>query len=218
MLVMVDLIRWCFEEEEGNLILGLPISLAGCKDRVMWHYSGNGDIPFVRGIELPWRCRKMGNLSCVVVLLLFATRNKVYHRKGFSRPNYGVLKINYVGAWSAGGERGVFYNNAAMAKAAVIRAALMLYTEMGCDEVEIESNSQVIISMLNGGYVVDATLKCFIHDIGHLVSQLRGVRFVFVKRNANAAAHAVASYIASHGGALCWDALRPDYLIFLLKM
>ena len=39
----VDLIRRCFEEEEGNVILGLPITSVGCKDRVIWHYSRNGD-------------------------------------------------------------------------------------------------------------------------------------------------------------------------------
>ncbi|KAB2625793.1 hypothetical protein D8674_017453 [Pyrus ussuriensis x Pyrus communis] len=41
-------------------------------------------------------------------------------------------------------------------------------------------------------HVNDATLECFIHDIGHLASQLGGVRFVFVKQNGNATAHAVA--------------------------
>ncbi|RXH72225.1 hypothetical protein DVH24_033763 [Malus domestica] len=68
---------------------------------------------------------------------------------------------------------------------------------MGCDEVEIEPDSQVIISMLNGEYVVDATLECFIYDIDHLTSQLGGVRFVFVKRNGKVDAHAVASYVTA---------------------
>ncbi|KAM1724346.1 hypothetical protein ACFX13_022845 [Malus domestica] len=40
----VDLIRQCFEEEEGNLILGLPISLAGCKDRVAMEMQENGEL------------------------------------------------------------------------------------------------------------------------------------------------------------------------------
>ncbi|KAB2617762.1 hypothetical protein D8674_013631 [Pyrus ussuriensis x Pyrus communis] len=97
------------------------------------------------------------------------------------RPNYGVLKINCDGAWdfggllqAVGGIGGLFFNNAEMAEAAVICVALMVCIEMGCDEVEIESDSYVIISMLNGEYVVDATLECFIHDIGHLASQLGG--------------------------------------------
>ncbi|KAB2599357.1 ribonuclease H protein [Pyrus ussuriensis x Pyrus communis] len=46
----------CFEEE-GNLILGLPISLAGCKDRVIWHYSRNGDYTVRKGygVAEKWR-------------------------------------------------------------------------------------------------------------------------------------------------------------------
>ncbi|CAN6677537.1 unnamed protein product [Malus baccata var. baccata] len=59
----------------------------------------------------------------------------------------------------------------------------MVCIEMGCYKVEIEFDSH-----------------CFIHDIGHVASQLGGVRFVFVKQNRNAAAHAVASYVASNGG------------------
>ncbi|KAB2603558.1 hypothetical protein D8674_004563 [Pyrus ussuriensis x Pyrus communis] len=103
------------------------------------------------------------------------------------RPNYGVLKINCDGArcrktlkggygWvmrdfakllqAAGGERGLFFNNVAMVEVAAIRATLMVCIEMSCDEVEIEFDSRMIISMLNGEYVVDATLECFIHDIG----------------------------------------------------
>ncbi|KAM2050575.1 hypothetical protein ACFX16_032287 [Malus domestica] len=37
-----DLIRKVFEEEEGNIILGLPISLMGYPDKLIWHYSNNG--------------------------------------------------------------------------------------------------------------------------------------------------------------------------------
>ncbi|RXH98177.1 hypothetical protein DVH24_010502 [Malus domestica] len=63
----------------------------------------------------------------------------------------------------------------------------MVCIKMGCDAVDIESNSQrllwSVLSMI----------------FGHLASQLGGVRFVFAKRNENAAAHAVASYVASHG-------------------
>ncbi|CAN6701275.1 unnamed protein product [Malus baccata var. baccata] len=112
---------------------------------------------------------------------------------------------------AAGGKAGLVFNNTAMAEVAVICVALMVCIEMDCDKVEIESDSQVIISMLNREYVVDATLECLIHDIGHLASQLGSVRFLFVKRNGNAVAHAVASYVASHGSSFHWDAFGPEF-------
>ena len=100
---------------------------------------------------------------------------------------------------AAGGVGDLFFNTATMAEATAIYAALLVCTEVGCDEVEVESDSKVIISILNGECMVDATLKYFIHDIGNLVSQLEEVRFVFVKRSGNVVAHVV----ASHGGAFC---------------
>lgn len=33
------LVRTCFKEEESTMILGLPVSVAGCMDRIIWHYS-----------------------------------------------------------------------------------------------------------------------------------------------------------------------------------
>lgn len=38
-----DLVPRCFVEKECSLILGMPVSLAGCEDRVIWHYAKNGD-------------------------------------------------------------------------------------------------------------------------------------------------------------------------------
>lgn len=38
-----DVVRRCFEVEESNLILGLPVSVGGCSDRLIWHYSKDGD-------------------------------------------------------------------------------------------------------------------------------------------------------------------------------
>ncbi|KAB2633279.1 hypothetical protein D8674_029526 [Pyrus ussuriensis x Pyrus communis] len=136
----------------------------------------------------------------------------------WKRPVFWVMKVNCDGAWwaktckggygwvmrdfagllqVAGGEGGLFFNTAAMAEAAAIRAALLVCLELGYVDVEIESDSQVIITMLNGKYGVDATLECYIHDIGRLVSQLQGGRFGFVKWKGNAAAYVVASYVAS---------------------
>lgn len=39
----IDLFQRCFKKDEAELILGLPISSTGCEDRVIWHYTKNGD-------------------------------------------------------------------------------------------------------------------------------------------------------------------------------
>lgn len=61
---------------------------------------------------------------------------------------------------------GLYFNTAAMAEAAAIRVALVVCLELGYEEVEIESDSKMIISMVNGECEVDATLECYFHDIG----------------------------------------------------
>ncbi|XP_068305217.1 uncharacterized protein [Pyrus communis] len=155
----------------------------------------------------------------------------------WKRPVFWVMKVNCDGAWCAktckggygwimrdfagllqvaGGEGGLFFNTAAMAEAAAIRAALLVCLELGYVDVEIESDSQVIITMLNGKYGVDATLECYIHDIGQLVSQLQGVRFGFVKWKGNAAVHVVASYVASHEGVFHWNTIGPEFVFNVL--
>ena len=76
----------------------------------------------------------------------------------------------------------------------------------------LKSDSQLIIRMINGEYVIDASLEYLIYDIKFSVSQLGKVRFVFVKRHGNVAAHVVASYVTSHGGVFHWDASGPELL------
>lgn len=88
-----------------------------------------------------------------------------------------------------------------MVEVAAVRAALQVCLELGCIEVGVESDSQTVIRMANREYVIDATLECFFHDIRFLASQLGRVTFACVKRHGNAAAHAIALYVTSHGGA-----------------
>ncbi|RXH74846.1 hypothetical protein DVH24_029567 [Malus domestica] len=113
---------------------------------------------------------------------------------------------------AAGGEGDLLFNKAASA----VCATLMVCRERGFAEVEIESNAQGLIRMLNEEYVIDATLECLLHDIRVLASQVGRVSFVFVKRKGNVAAHAVASHVTLKRGSFCWDAHGPEFLFNIL--
>ncbi|KAB2620202.1 hypothetical protein D8674_039618 [Pyrus ussuriensis x Pyrus communis] len=110
----------------------------------------------------------------------------------WKRPAFGVLWglvwVDLQGRlWmAAGGEGGLIFNNPMMVEVAAVRAALQVCLELGCIEVGVESDSQTVIRMANREF---------------LASQLGRVTFACVKRHGNAAAHAIASYVTSHGGA-----------------
>lgn len=118
------------------------------------------------------------------------------------KEGYGWVLRDFAGLLqAAGGEGGLIFNNPMMVEVAAVRAALQVCLELGCIEVGVESDSQTVIRMANREYVIDATLECFFHDIRFLASQLGRVTFACVKRHGNAAAHAIALYVTSHGGA-----------------
>ncbi|KAB2608743.1 hypothetical protein D8674_011911 [Pyrus ussuriensis x Pyrus communis] len=204
-----------FNEEEGTIILRLPVSLMGCPDRLIWHYFNNGSYTVRTGYGVAIEMEENGKLGRKETGAGMLLGREVRHGK-LQRPLFGVMKINYDGAWcgktckggygcvlrdfvgllqAAGGEGGVFFNLATMAEAAAIRAILRVCIKLGCADVEIESDSQVLIRMLTGEYVIDAALECFIHDIGLL-------------RSGNVAAHVV----ASHGAVFHWDSIGPKFL------
>ncbi|KAM2896759.1 hypothetical protein COP2_006481 [Malus domestica] len=67
---MVDLVKGCFEEEESNIILGIPTSLEGCNDRIIWHHTSNGDYTVKTGygivMEMQENCElgRKGTRGC----------------------------------------------------------------------------------------------------------------------------------------------------------
>lgn len=78
--------------------------------------------------------------------------------------------------------------------------------------MEIESDSMMLIHIINKECATDAILECFLYDIGLLLSQLGRVKFMFVKQDGNAAAHSLASYVASHGCVFRCGALGLKFL------
>lgn len=78
----------------------------------------------------------------------------------------GILKL-------AGGAGGCFFNIAAVVEAAAVRSALIFCWEQGCSKVEIESDAQSLVKMINGEVSTDATFDCYLF----LAPQLEEVKF-----------------------------------------
>ncbi|KAM1852865.1 hypothetical protein ACFX14_008903 [Malus domestica] len=60
---MVELVKGCFEEEESNIILGIPTRLEGCDDRIIWHYTSNGDYTVRTGYGIAMDMQENGELG-----------------------------------------------------------------------------------------------------------------------------------------------------------
>ncbi|KAH7834427.1 hypothetical protein Vadar_015903 [Vaccinium darrowii] len=58
-----DLVRETFTSEDANLILGIPISRFGRKDRAVWHFTGNGVYTVKSGYEAALNLRRSGQLG-----------------------------------------------------------------------------------------------------------------------------------------------------------
>ncbi|KAM1642119.1 hypothetical protein ACFX2K_012097 [Malus domestica] len=52
-----------FDEEESKLILGLPVSLVGCGDRVIWHYAKNGEYTVRTGYGVAMEMQENGEFG-----------------------------------------------------------------------------------------------------------------------------------------------------------
>ncbi|CAN6587096.1 unnamed protein product [Malus baccata var. baccata] len=74
----------------------------------------------------------------------------------------------------------------------VFHRALVKCRDLGSDKVEVESDALSIIQMLNGERSIDARLECLLFDIKALASHIREVKFMFVQRSGNIAAHDMA--------------------------
>ncbi|KAM1403256.1 hypothetical protein ACFX2I_011887 [Malus domestica] len=182
-----------FDEEESKLILGLPVSLVGCGDRVIWHYAKNGEYTVRTGYGVAMEMQENGEFVVRVNLIrrrmqvdgrcmmcgeaeekdhhLFFDCKMSYCRKVFilcgesgSAAMTWSLKKAVTGGAAAGGntsfasqqvlrdfarllqavdgEGGLIFNTPVMAEAVAIRAALQVCIELGCTEVEVESDSR----------------------------------------------------------------------------
>ncbi|KAM1236702.1 hypothetical protein ACFX2G_038532 [Malus domestica] len=109
-------------------------------------------------------------------------------------------------------------HSAILAEAEAIRATFVFCKNEGFTKVEIESDAQVLLQMINKEIEVNADLECLLFDIDSLVKHIEDVKIGFVPQGSNLAAHTVASFTAKYGGPFVWDEIGLEFLFNILAM
>ncbi|RXH83854.1 hypothetical protein DVH24_013099 [Malus domestica] len=99
-----------------------------------------------------------------------------------------------------------------MAQAEAMRAALLACVEKGFAMVQVETDSKIMVDMLNGVLQPEAIIEDIMWDIQQLKPQLSSVEFLFTSRACNGAVHLMASYVTRVGGYHTWDCFEPEWL------
>ncbi|CAN6715417.1 unnamed protein product [Malus baccata var. baccata] len=137
----------------------------------------------------------------------------------------GWVARDFVGIFRAAGGLGdIRCGSSLMAEAEALRLALMACVEFGFEFVQFETDSKVLVDMINGVLVPKADLEGILWDMNHIRQQLSSVKFMFTPCACNGTAHQVASYITSvcvcvcvgEGGFHMWDRFEPEWLFNIL--
>lgn len=156
---------------------------------------------------------------------------------GWKKPEFGTVKVNTDAAWcknslrmgvgwvcrdfagllqAAGGSGANFSLSAAAAEACAIREALLACSGNGFMNVVVESDAKVIIQMIRKEVSWDYNLESILGDIEILARRMTSVRFSYVPRESNGAAHSVAKYVFHKGSNFVWDCIGPEFLFNIL--
>ncbi|XP_028961707.1 uncharacterized protein [Malus domestica] len=165
----------------------------------------------------------------------------VISAKGWTKPEFGRLKLNTNAAWQketkvggvgwvlrefagipkmVGGNGGDYFLSSDMAEAATIRQGLQMCVLRGFhvsgEVLEVESDSEGLVQMLNKEIQADVLLEVHLVDIWNIMQSFQSVKFIFTSRQYNRVAHMVAAYVLKHGGSYGWDELGPQFLFNIL--
>ncbi|KAB2600033.1 ribonuclease H protein [Pyrus ussuriensis x Pyrus communis] len=99
-----------------------------------------------------------------------------------------------------------------MAEVEAMRSALLAGVEKGFRVVQLETNSKVLVDMLNEVLQLKAVMEGIIWDIHHIKHQLSSIEFLFTPHACNGAAHQVTSYVMRVGGFHMCDCFEPEWL------
>lgn len=95
--------------------------------------------------------------------------------------------------------------------------AVGLALQMGFSKVVIEGDAQGLINQLNMAATDYSEVGCIVEDTKRMMSNLEKVKCVYVRREANKAAHHLAKYALFHLNELCWMYEWPDYMETLIS-
>ncbi|XP_068340299.1 uncharacterized protein [Pyrus communis] len=144
------------------------------------------------------------------------------------KPPFGTFKVNCDGAWCSstgvggfgwvvrdfarifqddGGVRNVRCVSSVMAETKALRAALVACVERGFGVVQVETDSKVLLDMINGILQPEAVLEGILWDVNHIKQQFYSVQFLYAPRACNEA-----SYVMRMGDSHLWDGLEPERL------
>ncbi|XP_070679333.1 uncharacterized protein [Malus domestica] len=128
----------------------------------------------------------------------------------WSKPPFGMIKVNCDGAWCSRTGNGGFgwvardfagifkvargvgsvpCQSSLMAEAEAMREALLACVERGFEMVQVESDSKNLVDILNGALQNETIIDGIVWDILQLKQQLYSVKFLFTSRAYNGAAH-----------------------------
>ncbi|KAB2606301.1 ribonuclease H protein [Pyrus ussuriensis x Pyrus communis] len=87
-----------------------------------------------------------------------------------------------------------------MAEAEAMKAALLACVENGFAMVQVETDSKIMVDMVNGVLQPEAIIKGIMWD------------FLFTPRACNGAAYLMPSYVTRVGSYHTWDCFEPKWL------
>ncbi|KAM2041182.1 hypothetical protein ACFX16_035024 [Malus domestica] len=139
--------------------------------------------------------------------------DRAWHKK-MGRSGFGWVARDFAGIFKgAEGVGNVLCESSLMAEAEAMKAALLACVKKGFRIVQLETDSKVLVDMLNGVLQPEAVMEGILWDIQHIKQQLSSVDFLFTPRACNGVAHLVANHVTCVGGCHTWDCFEPEWLL-----
>ena len=127
----------------------------------------------------------------------------------------GMVIRDHLGSLISCGRRRLQVEDAATAEASALRDGLLLAGEVGCNKLLVESDCMEVVEIMqNGGNSLGAAAAIY-EECSFLCRSFSRVSFAHCPREANKAAHVLAS-LAEGSSSDVWHEEPPDFLVSTL--
>ncbi|GAA0143696.1 hypothetical protein LIER_04314 [Lithospermum erythrorhizon] len=126
-------------------------------------------------------------------------------------PQTGFVKVNCVAKWDKASKSGATAV-CAFGEAQAIRDGIEYATKQGWRRLQVESDSNLLICILQGEAIVPIEIAILVAYIHMMVTGLE-VKFQFTRREHNNAAHEVAHWNCGSEQEASWLEVPPHWLI-----